>query len=103
MKNILIIGFYELKEYLTSVVYNLEFYNYTVFSYPLFRYAYDQYDKIENFDKNLSDYIKNNNIEIVLWWFIDVSPSVFELVKKNNPQVYFIMNNSSDPLNMGTE
>lgn len=103
MKKILIIGFYELKDYFLNIKEHFDHFNYTVLSYPLFKFAYDSNDKISNYDIHLSDFIKSNEIDVVLWWFIDVNPSVFKLVKKNNPNTYFIMNNSDDPLNMSAE
>lgn len=99
---ILFIGYYELKEHLKHLQQVLEMYNYTVLCYPLFQYAYDSNDKLENYEEHLSDYIDSNDIDIILWWFLDVPVNVFRNIKKEYPNIYYILFNSDDPNNINT-
>lgn len=74
-------------------------YNYDVYDYPLFRYAYDKYDKLDNYHEHLDEYIKKVKPDIILWWFCDVPINVFEYIKKKNPKVIYVGFNGDDPLN----
>jgi len=103
MKKILIVSFYELKEYFASVKERFEELLFTVLNYPLFRYCYDANDKLENYKEHLNEYIQDNNPDIILWWFIDVPVDIFRFIKINNPNVYYIMYNADDPINMNKE
>lgn len=103
MKKILIISFYELKDYLLYIKEKFEEYNFSVINYPLFRYAYDSNDKIDNYKDDMNEYIINNNPDIILWWFIDVPIDVFKYIKQNNKNKIFIMYNSDDPINLNKE
>jgi hypothetical protein len=103
MKKILIVSFYELKDYLLYIKELFEQYNFTVISYPLFRYAYDSNDKLDNYKEHMNDFIKENNPDIILWWFIDVPVEVFKYIKQNFKEKLFIMYNSDDPINLTKE
>lgn len=103
MKKILIISFYELKEYFASIKERFEDLLFTVMNYPLFRYCYDANDKLENYKDHLNEFIQDNNPDIVLWWFIDVPVDVFKFIKISNPHIYYIMYNADDPINMNKE
>lgn len=99
MKKILILGYYELKCHMLAIRESLLKYNYLVDDYPLFRYAYDRYDKIENYQEHLDEYIKKTEPDIILWWFCDVPVNVFDYIKNNNKHIQFIVYNCDDPLN----
>lgn len=100
--NILLIGYYELKEHLKHIKKKLIEYSYNVISYPLYQYAYDSNDKLDNYESHLLDFIDNNSIDIILWWFLDVPVKVFKHVKKTNPNIYYILFNSDDPNNISS-
>lgn len=102
-KKLLFIGFYELKEHLLHISQLFIKYNYDVYNYPLFQYAYDSNDKLETYDQHLNDFIKKNGIEIVLWWFLDVPINVFRTIKNENPDIYYILYNTDDPINFNEE
>jgi hypothetical protein len=103
MKKIVIISFYELKDYLLYIKELFEDYLFTVIHYPLFRYAYDSNDKLETYKEHMNTFIKEQNPDIVLWWFIDVPVDVFKYIKKNNKEKIFIMYNADDPVNLNKE
>lgn len=100
---IAIISFYELKEFLLCVKKCFEQYCFEVINYPLFMYAYDKHDKIDNYAEHMNKFIANNGVNIVLWWFLDVPVSVFNTIKCNNKDVIFVMYNSDDPVNLTSE
>lgn len=103
MKKIIIVSFYELKDYMLHIKELFEQYCFTVVNYPLFRYAYDSNDKMENYKEHMNEYIQSQNPDIILWWFIDVGIDVFKYIKQNNKNKIFIMYNSDDPVNINKE
>jgi len=92
-----------MKEYIIHISNLFQKYNYDVINYPLFQYAYDTESKITNYKDHLNTFIQNNKPDIILWWFLDVPVSVFTHIKSGNNNIYFIMYNSDDPLNINTE
>ena len=100
MKRILFVIYYEPVEYLLAIKENFEKYNFDMTIYPLYKYAYDSHSKLENYQEHLSTFIKDNAIDIILWWFIDVPLSVFEYVINSNENLYNIIYNSDDPYNL---
>jgi hypothetical protein len=103
MKKILIISFYELKEYLMYIKELFINYNYIVNNYPLFQYAYDTNDKLENYKEHMNNFITHMKPDVIIWWFLDVPSDVFKYIKSNNKSTYFIMFNFDDPCNFNTE
>lgn len=103
MKKLLIIGFYELKDYLVCIKEQFEMYYYTVIEYPLFRYAYDSYDKKEDYKEHLNKYINDNKPDIILWWFFDIPFGVMKYIKEKHSNIIYIMFNYDDPLNINNE
>jgi len=103
MKKLLIISFYELKDYFLCIKEQFEESYYTVIEYPLFKYAYDSNDRISDYKEHLNQYIQDKSPDIILWWFIDVPVDVFRFIKKNNPNSFYIMYNSDDPFNMNKD
>lgn len=103
MKKIIIVGFYDLKEHMSHIKDSFTEYLYEVHEYPLFRYAYDSNDKIDEYEKHFDKFIKSVKPDIILWWFNDVVPQVFKYIKSNNKDVYFILYNGDDPLNFNTD
>lgn len=100
MKKILIVSFYELKDYLSHIKECFENYYFTVQHYPLYQYAFDPNDKISNYKEHMNNFIKDTNPDIILWWFIDVPYDVFKYIKQNNNNILYIMYNADDPINI---
>lgn len=103
MKKILFIIYYEAIEYLLCIKEQLEKFLFEVITYPLFRYAYDSNDKINNYQEHLNQFINDNEPDIILWWFIDVPISVFKYIKESNKKIYFILHNFDDPVNLSND
>jgi len=82
MKKILIVSYYDLKEYLLNIKNLLQDFNYEVTYYPLFQYAYDTNDKIDNYKEHFNNHIEKHRIDIILWWFLDVPLDVFRFIKQ---------------------
>ncbi|QKF94562.1 hypothetical protein QKU48_gp1104 [Fadolivirus algeromassiliense] len=99
MKKILLIGFYEPREHIICIKQQFEENNFIVDNYPLFKYIHDTKSKIQNVKDHLNMYIKDTNPDIVLWLFLDVDITIFTHIKQNNPNIYYIMYNSDDPVN----
>lgn len=99
---ILIVSYYELKDFLLGIKKGFEKLGNHVTSYPLFQYAYDVNDKIENYAEHMNIFIKENKPDMILWWFIDVPLSVFEYIKTNN-QATYVLYNSDDPINLNRD
>lgn len=102
MKKILIISYYDLKEYFLSIKNEFEKYLYAVDNYPLFRFAYDANDKKDNYKEHFDEYITKSKCDIILWWFIDVDGEVFTYIKNKHKNILFIMYNFDDPINFNT-
>lgn len=98
MKKILFILYYDVIEYFLTLNNEFVKYNYVIDFYPLFRYAYDSNDKIPNYKEHLKKFITENKYDIIFWFFLDVPVDVFHHIKSNN--IYFVMFNFDDPLNM---
>ncbi len=100
MKKIMIITYYEPKDYLACIKDYFEKFGFIVTHYPLFRYVYDVNDKILDYKEHFNAAIQDQQPEIIIWWFIDVSSEIFQFIKSNNKNIYFVMYNSDDPLNL---
>lgn len=103
LNKIMIIGYYQLKDFFINIKECFEEYNYKVCSYPLFRYAYDSYDKISNYNEHLIKEIEVENPNIILWWFLDVPDDVFTQIKGKFPNIYYILYNNDETVNMSAE
>lgn len=98
---IVIILYYDIKDYFLSITKHFQNYGYDVDFYPLYRYSYDVNDKIDNYKEHMNEFIKKTSPNYLLWWFIDVPVDVFKFIKENNPKLKLICYNSDDPLNYG--
>lgn len=103
MKTVLFVAYYELKDYMICIKESFEKYYFDVISYPLFQYAYDSNDKIENYVDHMNDFIQEKEPDIILWWFIDVPIDIFKKIRRHNPKCLMIMYNADDPTNMSKE
>jgi len=103
MKKLLIVSFYDVIEYFLSIKEGFSSQYYTVYNYPLFKFAYDTYDKIKDYDKHFNKYLKEVEPDVVLWCFIDVPTEVFEYIKQQNKNITFVMFNFDEPMNMSDQ
>lgn len=102
MKKILIIGYYELKEHILHIAEIFEQYGYIVENFPLFRFAHDINDKVDNYEELLDQCIKKVKPYMILWWFADVQPGVFKRIKNNNNDTIYVLFNGDDPQNFNS-
>lgn len=94
MKKILIVSFYELKEYFIYISEILKNYMYDIDNYPLFCYAFDNSSKIPNYINHFDEYIKKSNPDVILWWFLDIPENDIKYIVENNKNIYYIMFNN---------
>lgn len=76
----------------------LEKENNEVFDFPLFKYMHDKNDKISDYSESLINFIKNNHIEFILWWFINIPTDEFIKIK-NETNVKYLFFNWDEPYN----
>lgn len=69
-----------------------------LYNFPLFKYMYDEKEKVDNYLELLIDYIKDHNIQIVFWWFLGLPVNEFIHVK-NITGVKYILYNWDEPYN----
>ncbi len=101
MRKILIVSYYELKDYfLTIQSLFTDKYKWDVISYPLYMYCYDQNSKIEDYETHFSNFIKKESPDLILWWFTDVSLSTFKRIKTDHPSIFYVLFNFNDPINV---
>lgn len=101
MRKILIIVYYELRDYLQCISdMFVKKYNWTTISYPLYMHAYDRFSRIDNYADHMSEFIREENPDIILWWFTDVPVSLFLRIKSENPNTFFTIYNYNDPINL---
>lgn len=101
MRKFAIISYYEPKDYLSTIMSIFEKkYKWKTTYFPLYMYCYDRNSKVDNYIDVFSEFMKKEKPDIVLWWFIDVSLSVFTRIKLENPKTFFVIYNHSDPVNL---
>ncbi|VBB18594.1 hypothetical protein YASMINEVIRUS_1057 [Yasminevirus sp. GU-2018] len=101
MRKLLIVCFYELKDYLVSISDSFsKKYRWDVVAYPLYMYCFDKYSKIDNYADHMSEFFKKEKPDVVLWWFADVSTSLITRIRNENPDPFYIIYNYSDPMNI---
>lgn len=98
MKNICLVAYYDLKEALYEAKISLEKNGYNVIGFPLYKLMYDIYDKQENYTDIFVDYIINNKIDVVFWWFINIDSEKFKYIKEKT-NVKYIFFNWDEPFN----
>lgn len=97
-RRICVITYYGFKESLLSAANALRDQGHYVTEFPLFRYMHDQHDKVENYLEMLIDFVKQEEIDLILWWFINISPEEFAEVKEKT-RVEYALFNWDDPYN----
>lgn len=98
MARICMTSYYGLREALDNAAKSLRDLGNYVIDYPLYKKMYDINDKIPNYIEDFIKYIKDNNIEYVLWWFINIDTNDMAFIK-NNTNVKFIFFNWDEPFN----
>lgn len=63
-----------------------------VYDFPLFKYMFDQYDKVDNYVDIFMEFIMDNKIDIVLWWFMNIDTEKFIEIKQKTKVKYAIFN-----------
>ena len=92
MKKILIVSFYELKEYLLSISdIFIDTYKWDVCYYPLFMYYKDAHNKIDNYKEHFSEFISENKPDIILWWYYGVPIDIIHYIKLKHPEIFYII------------
>uniref|UniRef100_A0A6C0E2F8 Uncharacterized protein n=1 Tax=viral metagenome TaxID=1070528 RepID=A0A6C0E2F8_9ZZZZ len=92
MKKILIVSFYELKEYLLSISdIFIDTYKWDVCYYPLFMYYKDEHNKIDNYKEHFSEFISENKPDIILWWYYGVPIDIIHYIKLKHPEIFYII------------
>lgn len=101
MRKLLIVCYYELKDYLQTIAsLFVDKYVWDVVHYPLYMYCYDKHSKIDNYLEHFNLTIKKEKPDVILWWFTDVPLNIFNTIKKENPGIFYVMYNLNDPLNI---
>lgn len=101
MRKLAIISFYELRDYLYAIGKTFaDKYKWDIICYPLYMYCYDRYSKLEDYSSHMSDFFLKEKPDIVLWWFTDVPLGIFNRIKNENPDIFFVIYNYSDPMNI---
>jgi hypothetical protein len=100
MTKILITNYYGLIEALMLSGRALQKLGYEVYDYPLFKYARDSNDKLENYEEHMIKYITDNNINIVLWWYAGIEYEKMKYIKEQlNQKIIHIFFNWDEPFN----
>lgn len=103
MDVILFVGFYDIKEHHLAIAKIFSEYGYNIKTFPLFRYAYDQHDKVDNYAELFAEKVKLLQPTIIFWIFIDVNITFFSDSKdiiKNSINVFY---NTDDPINFNID
>ena len=105
MKKILIVSFYELKEYLLSISnIFINTYKWDVCNYPLFMYYKDENTKIDNYKEHFSAFIDENKPDIILWWYYGIPIDIIQYIQFKHPKIYYIIyeysNDTNDKLSL---
>jgi len=92
MKKIMIISFYELKEYLLAISNNFKnIYKWDVCNYPLYMNYYDTTTKKSNIIEHFVECINKEQPDIILWWLYDIPNDVILKIKEKFPNIYYII------------
>lgn len=94
---ILITSYYELKDSLLAAAKALEKLGNIVINYPLYQYAYDKHDKIDNYINHMEEFVLMNNPDVILWWFFNIPESFMERIY--NTKIINILFNWDEPYN----
>lgn len=88
-------GFIETFKYAKEALENN---NIEVLTFPLYKYIHDINDRKNNYLDLLKEYILDNNIDYVLWWFINIPTDEFIWIK-HETNVKYLFFNWDEPFN----
>lgn len=101
MRKLVIVSYYELKDYFLSIAETFsDRYQWEVVNYPLYMYCYDKNSKIDDYDEHFSAFLKKEKPHLLLWWLTDIKLSLFHKIKKEHPNIYYVLYNFNDPMNL---
>ena len=86
MLTLCFVSFYDIKEYILSLKLAFEQHLYKIENYPLYRFAYDQNDKLDNYSVHLVKYLQKIQPDVVFWIFLDVDIDTFRQVRASLPK-----------------
>lgn len=78
--NLLIIGYCNLQDGFLYASNALKKFNYEIYFFPYHTYVIE---KNNNKDNILIDFIKTNNIDIILWWYNNITFETINIIKKS--------------------
>lgn len=97
--NIIIVGYYELKESLLSAAKSLEKQGFNIDCYPLYQKYLDIHTKIDNYVEDMIQFINNKKPDYLLWWYYGIPYEEMEKIINGIGNIKNIMYNWDDPHN----
>jgi hypothetical protein len=98
MKNICVVSYYGPIETIGLAEKALKNDGNNIYDFPLFKYMFDDFDKVHNYVDLFIEFIKVNNINYVLWWYINIRTEDFVMIK-NVSGVKYLFFNWDEPYN----
>lgn len=96
MDKLLLISYYGLQDALKSVANALQKF-YIVIDFPLFKYAFDKFEKRSDYIELLKDFIYQEQPDIILWWFINIPALEILKIRNSYPNILSVYYNWDDP------
>lgn len=96
--NLCLVSYYGAIEPIKSAENSLSKVGFNVFDFPLFKYMNDVNDKVDDYFDMFTQFIKENNIKYVLWWYINIPLEQF-YVLKDKTDVKYLFFNWDEPFN----
>lgn len=92
MNNICVVSYYGPIDTIKVAEEMLCIDDYKIFDFPLFKYMKDPHDKCDDYMNLFIKFIKDNDIKIILWWFINIPTQNFINIKKETGVKYLFFN-----------
>lgn len=96
---IIITCYYGLADGILCAVNSLKKMGVEVIEYPLFKHYADAFDKMDDYVDHFNIFIKDNDPQVILWWYFSIPTSDMEKIINNNKLVKHIMFNWDEPFN----
>ena len=90
--------YYGLNEQLLFAANALRQY-YKVIDYPLLKFSKDKFDKKSNYVDDFIEFINNNNVDVILWWYITIPTNEFIKITQGRSNLKNIFFNWDEPFN----
>lgn len=81
---IVLITYYDFIDSIKYAGKSLKKQNIEISSFPLYKYQMDKYDKKDNYDLMLIEYIQKETPDYILWWYFNIPTSMFINICKSN-------------------